>query len=279
MKKRISNINKAKISQLSDALDGINNKVPHIQKTVINFKGRKSSDIAQQAIEILSDRDDLIIDPFMGSGSFVLASVKAGRKIVGLEIDNYTYAADYALLYKADVTKLNELYNSVENKVKSNVMELYETRCCNTKNYISKTLYDPETQEYENPTPNREIVDGNNIKLVFKCPICKKKHKKYDSFDNEVLNRVNRINTDAFPHKKYIENSRINITKSTGADYYDRIFTNRNKAALLLIQNAILELEPSKERDILEQALVSSLSLARIAMYGSSKDILYHVVH
>ena len=278
MKKRISNINKAKISQLSDALDGINNKVPHIQKTVINFKGRKSSDIAQKAIEILSDRDDLIIDPFMGSGSFVLASVKAGRKIVGLEIDNYTYAADYALLYKADVTKLNELYNSVENKVKSNVMELYETRCCNTKNYISKTLYDPETQEYENPTPNREIVDGNNIKLVFKCPICKKKHKKYDSFDNEVLNRVNRINTDAFPHKKYIENSRINITKSTGADYYDRIFTNRNKAALLLIQNAILELEPSKERDILEQALVSSLSLARIAMYGSSTDILYHVV-
>ncbi|MGH2236533.1 restriction endonuclease, partial [Enterococcus faecalis] len=35
----------------------------------------------------------------------------------------------------------------------------------------------------------------------------------------------------------------------------------------------------SKEKEFLQQVLVASLSLARIAMYGSSTDILYHVVH
>lgn len=267
-----------KISKLTNALNGIDNKVPHIQKTVINFKGRKSSDVAEKVIEILSNNNDSIIDPFMGSGSFVIAATKLGRKIVGLELDNYTYSAVYALLYQSNEKQLKDLFTIVEDKVKSKVMELYETRCCNTKNYISKTLYDPETQEYENPTPNREIVNGNNIKLVFKCPVCKKKHKRFDEFDKKQLEKVNALRTNTFPHAKYIENSRINITRSTGADYYDRIFTNRNKTALLYIQNAILELKPSKERDVLEQALVSSLSLARIAMYGSSTDILYHVV-
>lgn len=278
MKKQISSDNTLRIRKLTNALNGIQNKVPHIQKTVINFKGRKSPDIAQKAIEILSNQEDSIVDLFMGSGSFIFAAANAGRKIVGTEIDNYTYSAVYSLLYLADESKLKELYATVEKKVKSDVMTLYETRCCNTKNYIAKTLYDPETQEFDNPTSNREIIDGNNIKLVFKCPICHKRHKRFDNFDREILNKVNRINTDAFPHTKYIENSRINITSSTGADYFDRIFTNRNKASLLMIQNAINEIAPSKERDILEQALVSSLSLARIAMYGSSTDILYHVV-
>ena len=86
------------------------------------------------------------------------------------------------------------------------------------------------------------------------------------------------INTDRFPKNQYIVNSRINITSSTGADKYDRIFTQRNKIALLLLQDAISRLEASEERDVLEQVLVASISLARIAMYGSSTDILYHVV-
>ncbi len=278
MKKEISQENTRKISELINALNGTENKVPYIQKTVMNFKGRKSPEIAQKAIEILSEENDSVIDLFMGSGSFVYAAVNAGRKIVATEIDNYTYSAVYSLLYKADEQKLRFLYKTVEGEVKDEVMSLYETRCCGTKNYISKLLYDPETQEYENPTPNREIIDGNNIKLVSKCPICQRKHKKFDDFDRKKLAEINKINTDDFPHKKYIENSRINITSSTGANYYDRIFTNRNKVALLLIQKSIKNLEPSKERDILEQALVSSLSLSRIAMYGSSTDILYHVV-
>lgn len=278
MKKTITQETTRRTSLLANELDGVENKVPYIQKTVVNFKGRKSSEIAQRAIEILSDPDDLIFDPFMGSGTFINAAVNVGRKIVGTEIDNYTYYAVYTLFHNIDELKLKELYESVERKVKASVMSLYETKCCGTKNFISKMLFDPETQEYKAPTPNREIIDGNNIKLVSKCPICHNKHKRFDDFDYDKLVEVNSIDTTLFPKVEYIENSRINITRTTGADRYDRIFTNRNKAALLMIQSAISELEPTIERDVLEHALVSSLSLSRIAMYGSSTDILYHVV-
>lgn len=278
MEKRISQKNKKKFGLLVSSLDNVENIVPNQLKTVFNFKGRKSPKIAYKAILALSDPDDIIYDPFMGSGAFVIAAAQAGRKIVATEIDNYTYSAVYTLLAKIDNDKFQKLFNMIEKSVKSSIMDLYETQCCGIKNYISKLLYDPETQEYFNPHSNREIKDGKNIKLVSKCPICGEKQKKFDNFDQKQLEYTNKLDVSAFPHIKYIENSRINITSSTGADYYDRIFTVRNKKALLLIQEAISSLDPSIERDVLEHSLVSTLSLARITLYGSSTDILYHVV-
>lgn len=277
MKKQISQTNKQRIDKLIVALNGTNNRVPHNLKTVFNFKGRKSPEIAEVAINILSDENDRIYDPFMGAASFVIASVFAGRKIVATELDNYTYNAVYSLLTKIDLDKLNSMFTVLVNNAKSDVMSLYETSCCGVRNYISKLLFDPETQEYFTPTHNRENINGN-IKLITKCPICGKKQKQFDNDDLIKLEQTEAIDTSDFPNDKYIENSRINITSSTGADYYGRIFTNRNKKALLIIQNEINKLEDCSERDVLEQALVSSLSLSRIAMYGSSTDILYHVV-
>ena len=277
MKKTISQVNKQRIDNLVIALNGIENKIPYILKTVFNFKGRKSPEIAEIVIKKLTDKDDIIYDPFMGSAMFNIASVNAGRKIVSTEVDNYTYYAVYSLLAKIDTEKFNDMLNTLETSVKHEVMELYETSCCGVKNYISKVLFDPETHEYFNPISNRENENGN-IKLISKCPICGKKQKQFDENDYKKLEETEKLDTSEFPNDKYIENSRINITSSTGADYYGRIFTNRNKKALLIIQNGINKLEKCIERDVLEHALVSSLSLSRVAMCGSSTDILYHVV-
>lgn len=278
MIKRISKKNKERLDNFVEAIEGIENKVPATMKNVINFKGRKSPDIAEIGIKTLTDEAAVVYDPFMGSGSFVLASVLAGRKIIATEIDNYTYSAVYSLLFDADIEKLQALFRNVEEEAKAPIMELYATYCCGVKNYISKLFFDLETSEYYNPTPNRDIIDGENIVMVSKCPKCQNRRKKFDDLDMKSLEQLELTDTSSFPHCKYIENSRINITSSTGADYYDRIFTKRNQKALLILQESILKLPKSKERDILEQALVSSLSLARISMYGSSTDILYHVV-
>lgn len=278
MIKRISKKNKERLDNFVEAIEGIENKVPATMKNVINFKGRKSPDIAEIGIKTLTDEAAVVYDPFMGSGSFVLASVLAGRKIIATEIDNYTYSAVYSLLFDADIEKLQALFRNVEEEAKAPIMELYATYCCGVKNYISKLFFDPETSEYYNPTPNRDIIDGENIVMVSKCPKCQNRRKKFDDLDMKSLEQLELTDISSFPHCKYIENSRINITSSTGADYYDRIFTKRNQKALLILQESILKLPKSKERDILEQALVSSLSLARISMYGSSTDILYHVV-
>lgn len=278
MNKPITEANRQKLGNMLHSLENVHNTVPLVMKTAFNSKGRKSPQIAYQAIKALTNENDRIYDPFMGAGSFVIAAAEANRRIDATELDNYAYSAVHALLAKINAAKARRLFAAVEAEAKAAVMDLYETQCCGVKNYISKLYFDPEPQEYFSPLPHREIRDGKNVKFVSPCPICRSKAKKFDRTDADKLKEISRIDVSDFPKDKYIENSRINITASAGADHYDRIFTRRNQKALLLIQDAILKLEPCIERDILEQALVSSLSLARTCMYGSSSDILYQVI-
>lgn len=280
MKKQIPDSVKERLNRIKTAIEDVPNTVPNEMRTTFNFKGRKSPEIAEKVIEAVCDTDDIIFDPFMGSGSFVYAAMGKVKKIYATELDNYTFNAVNVLMSKVDMPKLGVLFDAVKDDVYKEIMELYETSCCGCRNYIIKVLFDPEEgkEGYFNPSPNREIVDSKNIKLVEKCPVCGGKAKRFEEEDYKKLISLEKINVDRFPKKQYIVNSRINITTSTGADKYDRIFTQRNKIALLMLQDAINKLEPSKERDVLEQVLVASISLARIAMYGSSTDILYHVV-
>lgn len=280
MRKQIPEKIKSRLNKIKTAIEDVPNTVPNEMRTTFNFKGRKSPILAEKVIEAISDSDDVIYDPFMGSGSFVYAAMGKVKKIYATELDNYTFNAVSVLMNKVDMLKLSELFDTVKEDVYEQIMKLYETLCCGSKNYISKVLFDPEEgkEGYFNPSNNREIKDGKNIKLIEKCPICGGKSKKFDEDDYEKLVSLEKINVERFPRNQYIVNSRINITSSTGADKYDRIFTQRNKIALLTLQDAINKLEPSEEKDVLEQVLVASISLARIAMYGSSTDILYHVV-
>lgn len=280
MKKPIPENVKEKLNRIKTAIEDVPNTVPNEMRTTFNFKGRKSPDIAEKVIQTVCDKEDIFYDPFMGSGSFVYAAMGHINQIYATELDNYTFNAVSVLMNKVDLLKLGVLFDAVKRDVHSEIMSLYETTCCGRKNYMSKVLFDPEEgrEGYFSPSSNREIVDGKNVKLVEKCPVCGEKAKKFDEVDYKKILQLDNVDISRFPTKKYIENSRINITASTGADTYDRIFTQRNKIALLMLQDAINKLEPSDERDVLEQVLVAAISLARIAMYGSSTDILYHVV-
>ena len=280
MRKPIPENVKEKLNKIKKAIEDVPNTVPNQMRTTFNFKGRKSPDIAEKVIQTVCDKEDIFYDPFMGSGSFVYAAMGNVNQIYATELDNYTFNAVSVLMNKVDMLKLSVLFDAVKRDVYGEIMSFYETTCCGCKNYMSKVLFDPEEgrEGYFSPSSNREIVDGKNVKLVEKCPVCGEKAKKFDEADYKKLLQLDNVDISRFPTKKYIVNSRINITASTGADTYDRIFTQRNKIALLMLQDAINKLEPSDERDVLEQVLVAAISLARIAMYGSSTDILYHVV-
>ncbi|NMA07086.1 MAG: restriction endonuclease, partial [Ruminococcaceae bacterium] len=273
-RKEIAEVNNKILNAIKDEKKDPSNSL----RKAFYFKGRKSNLIAKKVIEEFTEETDLVLDPFFGGGSFILASLEANRFVEGIELDSYTYSIFKTLMTKVEEKLLANYFGIIENNVKENVMKLYRTKCCGVENCFSKLLFDPEDGEYYEPIRNREFEDGKNVKLIEKCPVCGCKSKKFDDYDMEVLESTLKLDNSRFPTDKYIENSRINITSSTGADKYERNFSERNKQALLIIQSEINKLPKSKEKNFIQHALVSSLALAKTSMYGSSTDILYHVI-
>lgn len=52
-----------------------------------NHPGYTSEDITMRVINSFSSPGDLILDPFLGSGTTVVACIKTGRRYIGMEID------------------------------------------------------------------------------------------------------------------------------------------------------------------------------------------------
>jgi DNA modification methylase len=267
-----------KLNNAINSLGKLDNTVPASLKRTFNFKGRKSVDIAYQVISNLTDSTGTIFDPFTGSGSFILAGAKNGSSVVGCELDNYTFDAVRILIQKCDYQLLHELFTRVRVNCFTKIMDMYATECCGTKNFIDKLHFDPETNEYINPSPHRDIEDGKTIIMIESCPICGSRRKVFERIDEEKIIEANSYDTSLFPNHYLIENSRINITSSSSANKYDRNFTNRAKACLLILQKSINELPDCLERDILEHCLVASLPLARISQYGSGTEYIYQVM-
>ena len=277
-------IEKSFISSVLQGIDNIPNSIPAIQKHTYNFKGRKSSDIATAILSKLTPPNGTVCDPFDGSNAFGIAAGSMNLNFFGSELDNYTFSVNKVLFTKCDFDKLNEFFIQIQSKCMSQIMELYATECCGKKNYISKLHFDPEGKngfgepEYYNPTPHRDISNNESIILAYPCPICGSKRKIFENIDMNKIESINRLDTSLFPRHHLIENSRINITYTHDADLYNRNFSKRAQVALLTLQDAINELPPSIERDLLEHCLVASLTLARTCQYGSGSEYIYQVM-
>lgn len=78
-------------------------------------KATFSMDIPSKAIKILSYRNDVIMDPFMGSGTTALSAEFLGRKWVGIELSsNYVEVANKRILeYRAKLAQTELELNEV----------------------------------------------------------------------------------------------------------------------------------------------------------------------
>lgn len=74
-------------------------------------KATFSADIPDKAIKILSYKDDVVLDPFSGSGTTALTALKLGRKYLGIELSKKYVDISMARIneYKAKLSQLTSL--------------------------------------------------------------------------------------------------------------------------------------------------------------------------
>lgn len=145
-----------------------------------------------------TEENDLVLDPFCGSGMTGIAALKHKRKPILIELSPAAafIAENYCSPVDSDTFE-NEA-NKIIKKLKDLAEWLYETRCqtCSNKATIEYTIL---SDEIRCPRCNHDFllfdvaVDRNgNVRKQFECPNCGRNLKKADCKKVDLkLSRVN----------------------------------------------------------------------------------------
>jgi len=261
------------IIHLQSALPAINQR--NQREQVFPFVGRKDRDIARIIVEHLTTENDVVCDPFGGSGTFAYAALDIGRKVEINEWEPYAFRLSTAPFCALPDEEQYLLEKERFIEIARPVMEtVYKTRCsnCGRELMFDGLFFDRDPEEYYHPRRHERMgVNGENVIYrgrKYRCG-CGAEEKFFDDFDLSVKSQVDSMHV-VFPNTRLIENSRLNFT-SPEFTQYANLFSHRQQVALITIRDAILQL--SREvRPLFEDALLSIIQLGKYHDYRSKSQ-------
>lgn len=246
------NINQVNIDSLKNELC---NLTPTKNNPMYNshmYWSQKAFNICDSLIDALSNRGDVIFDPFLGSGVTTLESIKSdlSRCAIGCDINDMPLFISKVLL---SINATPDIKVTLENFIQelNSLRCYYETTCpkCNATGIISKVIFDKPER-----TSSNIIIKTIN----YSCSCTKKGVKLPDKIDYDKLSTTHKLKN--ITNTSLLYNSKIAVTEN---DDIKNIFTGRNISVLDEILSIINKYEPTYQ-NILKYILMSILHLCKI---------------
>lgn len=207
------------------------------------YWSKKPYNIIRTFIQQYSTKNDVVLDPFCGSGISVIEAVIAGRKGIGFDINPSAIFITKQILTKVSSSKLYESFNQIESRIKEKINSFYQVK--RNGNTYQGTHFIWENNQIT------EIWYQNGKKKIIDIPTTK---------DIEFSNSFTYQNIDIFyPTESFFHNPRIN---AYGGQHIYNLFTPRNLKALALLMNEIENVKDETIKDILKFCFTSSIGQA-----------------
>jgi len=180
---------------MSDEIEHINYQIPaqvHSKNEepmyyIHKFWARKPNNVVAEYIKHYSKDDDIVLDPFAGSGVTALEAVKMGRKGIAIDINPIGSFITRCTAIDTDIELLNEAFRQVVNKVKTKNTEFYTTTCgkCGKKVLASHFVWQQ----------NKETKKEHPIKIFYFCKKCSTEimDKQPDSDDLRRIEKIEKM--------------------------------------------------------------------------------------
>jgi len=219
------------------------------------YFARKPHNVVAEYIKHYSKNDDIVLDPFAGSGVTAIEALKYGRKAIAIDLDPIAVFITRMTAIPVDLTTLERTYEEIRNDVKSQILNLYETRCekCKTKTFATHIIWDTdENTKIEKP-----------IKIWYHCKKCKRRgfcEKKPDKADFEQLRKIEETKFRFwYPKNELIWNTRVNVHRG---ECVDDLFSKRNLLALSILFDRIEKISNDTIKNMMRFTFTSSLAQA-----------------
>ena len=205
------------------------------------YWGKKPFNIMADFIKKYTLPDEIVLDPFCGSGVSVTEDVFNRRKGVGIDINPISILITKNIIQNIDLKLVLNEFNKIEAKVKDKIQELYVVERNGQKYEGQNSLWENgELTEvrYSNGTRKRyaDVPNQKDIEKAFEIS-----YNKIDTF---------------FPRENFFHNSRINANRENQTS---DLFTPRNLLALSLIYQEIENITNNQIKDFFKFCFTASM--------------------
>ena len=224
----------------------------HIAKSYTGIYGmhkywsKKPYNILRDFILRYTNKGDIVIDPFCGSGISITESIFTGRKAVGIDINPSAIFITKQMLSKIPAKLIQEEFSILESEIKDRVNSFYDVRRGDAKFVGTHFIWENDNLTevwYKNNTKSRRKViekpTEDDLELA-------------SSFSYEKIPYF-------YPKDNFFHNSRINTNRES--HIYD-LFTPRNLTALSLLMDRIEKIENGDIREFFRFCFTASVGQA-----------------
>ena len=260
------------------------------------YWARKPHNVVGEYIEHYSKKDEIVLDPFVGSGVTAIEALKRGRKAIAIDIDPIATFITRMTLKPINLKKFREAFKQIEKRVRKDVEKLYTTTCPNCgQPCLEAYIVWSEVVEcnvcHERVTVARavkkgkslvcssghelnqnNVVDEEPIEIGCECEACLKKSKKRVRFirkrlsenETEDRERLRQISQQPIPYwypknvKLFYEDGRPFKKKETNNSVED-LFDRRSLIAHSIVYHEIEKIEDVDIRDMMKFVFSSNL--------------------
>jgi len=209
------------------------------------YWGKKPANVFSDCIKFFSQPNEVVLDPFNGSGITAVESVVAGRKAIGYDLNPIAIEITSTLINHCNVDNFAHKAHVLIKTLEAVAMELYGTTCRKCGKDVIPVSFGWEKDEL--------------ISVRYKCDACKTSD---DVLPNEEDTRkaLQEYNQEDFPDRDMLYGWEMQKLKRANIEKFSELFTPRNFRLSGLLSKAIQNTEDESLKNLLRVTFTANLA-------------------
>lgn len=255
--------------------------------TMHRFFARRPYNVFETLVKHYTNPGDIVLDPFMGGGVTVVESLRARRRVVGVDLNPIAWFIVDVEAMPVHLEQVRQHFVKLENAAKQNISKLYEVICDNcgepavTKwSLWSAVISCPQEgcshvfplSEAKKVSPGRYICPSCNkqfnsmecehlaetmVEVKYDCPHCGKSLERAPTTQDltqyetviQAFEKLVENGKVEYPRDKIPDGDRVrdDALYKKGYTHFYQLFTKRNLLANSMLKKAILNTAPKPQ--------------------------------